>query len=105
MSEVLKNQKGQLITVGALALGYIVISALIVFQVEPQTFDNFFNAIYWATVSLTTVGYGDIYPTTEIGKVISMLSSFFGIAVVALPAGIIVAGYTEVLAERTSKKE
>lgn len=90
---------------GALALGYIVISALIVFQVEPQTFDNFFNAIYWATVSLTTVGYGDIYPTTEIGKVISMLSSFFGIAVVALPAGIIVAGYTEVLAERTSKKE
>ncbi|MGI6500279.1 MAG: potassium channel family protein [Anaerostipes sp.] len=55
--------------------------------------------MYWSTVSLTTVGYGDIYPLSDIGRFISMLSSFAGIAIVALPAGIIVAGYQESLKE------
>ena len=92
---VLRNEKDALVTVGVLAISYIFVTALIVFQVEPQTFDNFFGAIYWATVSLTTVGYGDIYPVSNIGKIISMVSSFLGIAVVALPSGIIIAGYQE----------
>ena len=70
-----------------------MVSALVVFNVEPDSFSNFFDAVYWATVSLTTVGYGDIYPVTTIGRIITMLSSIFGIAIVALPAGIITAGY------------
>ena len=78
-----------------LAAAYIVICALIIFNVEPDTFDNFFSAIYWATVSLTTMGYGDIYPVSTIGRVVTMLSSFVGIAIVALPAGIITAGYMD----------
>lgn len=44
-------------------------------------------------VSLTTVGYGDIYPVSAVGRAMAMISSFLGIAVVALPAGIITAGY------------
>lgn len=92
---VLSKKKDALLTVGMLALSYIFITALIVFQVEPDTFGNFFKAIYWATVSLTTVGYGDIYPTSDIGRIISMISSFLGIAIVALPSGIIIAGYQE----------
>ena len=76
-----------------LACGYIALSALIMFQVEPDSFDTFFDAIYWAVVTLTTVGYGDIYPTSEIGRIVSMMSSFMGIAIVALPTGIITAGY------------
>ncbi len=64
-----------------------------IFNIEPQSFRNFFDAIYWATVSLTTVGYGDIYPVTDAGRIITMISSFVGIAIVALPAGIITAGY------------
>lgn len=64
-----------------------------IFNIEPQSFRNFFDAIYWATVSLTTVGYGDIYPVTDAGRIITMISSFIGIAIVALPAGIITAGY------------
>lgn len=93
IGNVLRSSKDSLIAVCALASGYIVISALIVFNVEPDSFENFFDAVYWATVSLTTVGYGDIYPVSDVGRVITMISSVFGIAIVALPAGIITAGY------------
>ena len=90
---VFKKQKDSLIVVGVLAIGYILATALIIFNVEPETFDNFFQAVYWATISLTTVGYGDLYATSTVGQVITMISALFGIAVVALPAGIITAGY------------
>lgn len=93
ISQVLKNSKGPLLAVGALAVAYILVSALIIINVEPDSFDNFFDAVYWATVSLTTMGYGDIYPVTTIGRIVTMLSSVFGIAIVALPSGIITAGY------------
>ena len=62
-----------------------------------------FDAVYWATVSLTTVGYGDIYPVADLGRVVSMLSSFFGIAVVVLPAGIVTAEYLGSLKEGNCK--
>lgn len=93
IGNVIRRSKESLIAVCILAIGYIMISALVIFNVEPESFDNFFDAIYWATVSLTTVGYGDIYPVTTFGRVITMISSVFGIAIVALPAGIITAGY------------
>lgn len=95
--EILKKSKKALAAVGALALGYIAVSAIIMFNVEPQSFNTFFDAVYWSTVSLTTVGYGDIYPITVIGRAVAMISSFFGIAVVALPAGIVTAEYLAVL--------
>ena len=76
-----------------------------IFNVEPGTFNNFFDAIYWATVSLTTVGYGDIYPVSEAGRVITMISSFFGIAIIALPAGIITAGFMDKLHEKQEEEE
>ncbi len=85
---------------GTLAFGYILVAALVIFNVEPDSFNTFFDAVYWATVSLTTVGYGDIYPVSTMGRIITMLSSVFGIAIVALPAGIITAGYmTEIQKE------
>ncbi len=90
---VMKNSKEALLAVGTLAISYILISALIIFNVEPKSFKNFFDAIYWATISLTTVGYGDIYPVTNAGRIITMISSILGIAIVALPSGIITAGY------------
>lgn len=94
---VFKHQKDLLTTVAVFAAGYILISALIIFNIEPDTFNNFFDAIYWATVSLTTVGYGDIYPVSSIGRIITMVSSLFGIAIIAVPGGIITAGYMEEL--------
>lgn len=104
ITNVLVKKKDALLTVGMLALSYIFVTALIIFQAEPATFDNFFQAIYWATVSLTTVGYGDIYPTSLIGQVISMVSSFLGIAIVALPSGIIISGYQDEV-ERNGDEE
>ncbi|MBQ8527447.1 MAG: ion transporter [Lachnospiraceae bacterium] len=105
--EVFKRQKDSLLAVVWLALVYILISSLVVFNVEPETFETFFDAFYWATVSLTTVGYGDIYPTSMAGQVVTMISSIMGIAVVALPASIITAGYMEELEEKEegSKQE
>jgi len=99
LTNVLKKQKDSLMIVGLLAFGYIFISALIIFNVEPSTFPNFFDALYWATISLTTVGYGDIYAVSTTGKIITMISSFLGIAIVALPAGIITAGYMKEIKE------
>ena len=93
--EVILDQKGPLLAVCSLAAGYIFISALIVFNVEPSSFESFFEAIYWATVSLTTVGYGDIYPVSTAGRIVTMVSSIVGVAIVALPASIITAGYME----------
>ena len=90
---VLKRQKDSLLVVLWLALAYVLVSALVIFNVEPQTFDSFFDAVYWATISLTTMGYGDIYPVSTAGQVITMLSSVLGIAIVALPASIITTGY------------
>lgn len=99
---VFKKSKEPLIAVGTLAVACILISALIIFNVEPDSFGSFFDAVYWATVSLTTMGYGDIYPVTTFGRIVTMVSSVFGIAIVALPAGIITAGYMN---EITSKQE
>lgn len=89
---IFKKQKAPLLTVCTIAIAYILVSALIILNVEPNTFDNYFDAIYWATVSLTTMGYGDIYPVSTVGRIITMISSFFGIAIIALPASIITAG-------------
>lgn len=98
---VFKKQKDALVVIGSIAIFYILISALVILNVEPDTFNSYFDAVYWATVSLTTVGYGDIYPITPIGQIITMLSSLFGIAIVALPASIITAGMMDEI-EKTS---
>lgn len=95
ISNVFKKQKKVLTAVATMAVAYVLISALVIYNVEPESFATFFDAIYWATISLTTVGYGDIYPVTTIGRIVTMISSVFGIAIIALPSGVITAGYLE----------
>lgn len=102
---VFEREKNSLITVFLTSVAYIVISALIMYNAEVENFDTYFDALYWATTALTTVGYGDIYPITELGKWISMFSSFLGIAVVAIPSGIITAGYMKEVNEYHDQRE
>lgn len=97
IANVFHRSKEPLIAVGTLAVGYILLSALVIFNVEPDSFGTFFEAVYWATISLTTMGYGDLYPVTTVGRAVTMISSMFGIAIVALPAGIVTAGYMKEL--------
>lgn len=110
---VIHKQSKILLTVLSLAVFYIFVTALIMFNseemVDPVTgkllFDDFFDAFYWAACTLTTVGYGDIYPISDIGRIISILSSMVGIAIIALPSGILTAGYMEELQNRKDNKE
>ena len=102
---VLKKEQNVLLSVLAIAVFYVFLTALIMFNVEPHinpntgaiTFSDFFDALYWATVTLTTVGYGDLCPVTDIGRCVSMLSSLFGVAIIALPSGVIKASYLDEL--------
>jgi len=105
IARVFKAEKETLGYVLIIALAYIFLSALVMFNYEPDTFNHFFDALYWATTALTTVGYGDIYPVSIVGKFISMVSSLFGIAVIAMPAGIVTAGFMNVFNEDREKAE
>jgi len=97
IASVFAKQRTSLLAVLCLAIAYILVSAIIIFNVEPETFNTFFDAVYWAVVSLTTVGYGDLYPSSDVGRSIAMVSSLMGIAIVALPSGIITAGMLDEL--------
>ncbi len=73
---------------------------------QPDVFKNAFSGFWWSVTTILTIGYGDIYPVSTMGRIITMASSIFGIAIVALPAGIITAGYmNEINKDRDSKKE
>ncbi len=89
--QVYKRVRRVLFTTLLIALSYIFVTALFMFNAEGESFSSFFDALYWATTALTTVGYGDIYPVTCLGRLISMITSVFGIAVIALPSGVITA--------------
>lgn len=111
LGRVIRKEKGVLLTVLGIAVFYVFLTALIMFNVEPHinpktgvsTFEDFFDALYWATVTLTTVGYGDLTPVTDTGRFISMLSSLFGVAIIALPSGVITASYLEELRNSNNK--
>ena len=112
LGRVVRKEKEVLLTVLGISIFYVFLTALIMFNAEPHinpntgvaTFETFFDALYWATVTLTTVGYGDMIPVTDLGRFISMLSSLFGVAIIALPSGVITASYLEELrAERVKE--
>lgn len=113
LCRVLKREKAVLLSVFWIAVFYVFISALIIFNTEPhidpitgeETFMTFFDALYWATVTLTTVGYGDLCPVTVFGRLFSMLSSLFGVAIIALPSGVITASYLDELRNSRKSKE
>ena len=68
-------------------------------------FKTFYDAFYWSAITLTTVGYGDFSPVSDVGKTLSIISSLLGIGIIALPSSIITAGYMQELNQRMKEEE
>lgn len=80
----------------------LISSTLIYFfehDAQPEVFQNAFSGLWWAIATLTTVGYGDIYPITAMGKLLSSFIAILGIGIVAVPTGIISAGFMQDLSK------
>jgi len=96
---VLKKKTIAIVTALFLVLILLVISSLLIYYVEhdaqPDKFQNAFSGLWWAVSTLTTVGYGDIYPITVAGKILGAFIAILGIGIVAVPTGILSAGFVE----------
>ena len=99
--QVFKEIKGELTLTFFLSLILIVFAGIVVFYAEnpfqPEVFNNIGSSIWWAFATLTTVGYGDIYPITLIGKLIASFVAIIGIGLIAIPTGLISATYVDIL--------
>ena len=99
IKEVLGAKKQQLISSVFIILVLMMGSSLCMYSLEnkaqPEVFKNAFSGIWWAASTLLTVGYGDIYPVTYMGKIFGILISFLGVGMVAIPTGIISAGFVD----------
>lgn len=97
ITEVLYEKRQQLISSVVIILILMIGSSLCMYSLEheaqPDVFTNAFSGIWWATSTLLTVGYGDIYPITTWGKIFGIIISFLGVGMVAIPTGIISAGF------------
>ncbi len=97
ITEVLYGKRQQLISSVLIVLILMIASSLCMYSLEheaqPEVFSNAFSGIWWATSTLLTVGYGDIYPITTLGKIFGILITFLGVGMVAIPTGIISAGF------------
>lgn len=99
ITEVIVSKKQQLLSSVFIILTLMLASSLCMYSLEhdaqPDVFTNAFSGIWWSASTLLTVGYGDIYPVTTLGRVFSIIITFLGVGMVAIPTGIISAGFVE----------
>ncbi len=105
--DVLYEKRSQLLFSIVLILIFMVAASLCMYDLEheaqPDAFQNAFSGIWWAVSTLLTVGYGDIYPVTIAGRVMAIIISFLGVGMVAIPTGIISAGFVQQYSKRKSE--
>jgi len=103
-ADVLKSRKEELIITLIMAVIILILASSALYAVEreaqPDKFASIPDAMWWAVVTLATVGYGDVYPITPLGKFISSLVALSAIGLFALPAGILAAGFAESIQKR-----
>lgn len=99
ITEVISSKKQQLLSSVFIILTLMLASSLCMYSLEheaqPEVFRNAFSGIWWSASTLLTVGYGDIYPVTTLGRIFSIIITFLGVGMVAIPTGIISAGFVE----------
>ena len=109
ITEVLNSRRQQLVSSVFIILVLMVASSLCMYSLEnaaqPEVFSNAFSGIWWAVSTLLTVGYGDIYPITIPGKIVSIFITFLGVGMVAIPTGIISAGFVDQFSRITRLSE
>ena len=105
--DVLNEKKNQLLFSIVLILIFMIAASLCMYDLEheaqPEAFKNAFSGIWWSVSTLLTVGYGDIYPVTTAGKIMAIIISFLGVGMVAIPTGIISAGFVQQYTKRKSE--
>ena len=99
ITSVLYEKRNQIISSVFIIMVLIMASSLCMYsaehEVQPGVFNNAFSGIWWSISTILTVGYGDIYPVTILGRIMAIIISFLGVGVVAIPTGIISAGFVE----------
>lgn len=99
ITEVIKDKKNALVSSIFMVLVLMLASSLCMYGLEheaqPENFSNAFSGIWWSVSTLLTVGYGDIYPVTIGGRMMAIVIAFLGVGMVAIPTGIISAGFVE----------
>ena len=99
ITEVLRSKRQQLLSSVFIILTLMLASSLCMYSLEheaqPEVFRNAFSGIWWCVSTLLTVGYGDIYPITTAGKIFGIVITFLGVGMVAIPTGIISAGFVD----------
>lgn len=104
----IKASWNQLLISIAMASVLLLVSSSIMYYLErdaqPDAFPSIPAALWWGACTLTTVGYGDVYPITSAGKIVASLVSLLGIGIFAIPAGVIAANLERVLSARDRKE-
>ena len=106
ITTVLYEKRNQIISSVFIVLILMLASSLCMYSVEhdsqPEVFRNAFSGIWWSMSTLLTVGYGDIYPITTLGRVMAICIAYLGVGAVAIPTGIISAGFVEQYQRKSS---
>ena len=105
--DAISDRKQELIFAIAISTTVLIISSTFMYLLEaehqPEAFGSIIRSIWWAAAALTTVGYGDVYPITALGKIFAVISAFSSIGIVALPAGILAGSFTEKFKNKKNK--
>jgi voltage-gated potassium channel len=107
IGDVIKEEKEKLFITIFITGILLVLSSAIIFTVEhdvqPEQFPNILSSMWWAIATLTTVGYGDVYPITALGKILSGVIALLGIGLVALPTGILSGSFVQAIKDQKAK--
>lgn len=109
IGRVLRRKASQLLSSVFVVLLLMLVSAVLMYHIEnaaqPDKFANALDALWWAVATFTTVGYGDLYPITAAGRLLSAVIALLGIGLVAVPTGIISSGFIEQMNEENQSPE